>query len=352
MPSRLLGPNLRGGWFAGSCRFPKRSGRFAPDGDGRGDSRADRLLRVCHHARHHAADDHPVYRPQRRGLLRHHQGPGTPGHSLRTAQRRRRNHGAEGQGHPAAHEARRRRPAQGRRRRLRDLRQIRRARHHELRPEHQSSARARGRTCPHHPRHRPRPGGASPSGAAGAAAVFARNARTIGLDRGARARRARTAADQGHSPPGRLRRQRPEAAAGVDRRRSRSIARRRRQRRRRQRRRRRAPRRLREADAQSGRGDRVVGGRSGPRPRPALGRLRLQQDHPDLGPLRSRRPGAALEPDPGRILGNRRQQRSGHGQQRIAGQSRTRTTRRPRATRARRPRKPTTTRFPAPPRPK
>jgi flagellar biosynthesis/type III secretory pathway M-ring protein FliF/YscJ len=32
--------------------------------------------------------------------------------------------------------------AQGRRRRLRDFRQIRRARHHQLRPEYQSSARA------------------------------------------------------------------------------------------------------------------------------------------------------------------------------------------------------------------
>ena len=43
----------------------------------------------------------------------------------------------------------------------------------------------------------------------------------VGLDRGARARRARTAADPGDPPSGRLRRQRPEAAAGVDRRRSR-----------------------------------------------------------------------------------------------------------------------------------
>ena len=34
----------------------------------------------------------------------------------------------------------------------------------------------------------------------------------------ARARHARTAADPGHPPSGRLRRQRPEAAAGVDRR--------------------------------------------------------------------------------------------------------------------------------------
>ena len=52
----------------------------------------------------------------------------------------------------------------------------------------------------------------------------------------------------------------------------------------------------------AGRGDRLLGGRPGPRPRPALRRLRLQQDHPDLGQVRSRRPGAALEPDPRRIL--------------------------------------------------
>ena len=92
-------------------------------------------------------------------------------------------------------------------------------------------------------------------------------------------------------------------------------------RRQRQRRRRRAPRRFREADAQRGRGDRVLGGRRRPRPRPALGRFRLQQDHPDLGQVRSRRPGAALEPDPGRIQRHRRKQRPGHRQQRIAGQS-------------------------------
>ena len=90
--------------------------------------------------------------------------------------------------------------------------------------------------------------------------------------------------------------------------------------RRRQRHRRRAPHRLREADAQSGRGDRVLGGRRRPRPRPALGRLRLQQDHPDLRQVRSRGPGAALEPDPGRILRDRREQRPGHRQQRTAGQ--------------------------------
>jgi flagellar M-ring protein FliF len=60
------------------------------------------------------------------------------------------------------------------------------------------------------------------------------------------------------------------------------------------------------AHAQRGRGDRLFGGRRRPRPRPALGRFRLQQDHPDLGQVRSRRPGAALEPDPGRIQRDRR----------------------------------------------
>ena len=59
-----------------------------------------------------------------------------------------------------------------------------------------------------------------------------------------------------------------------------------------------APHRLREAHAQRGRGDRLLGGRPGSRPRPAHRRLRLQQDHPDLGQVRSRRPRAALQPDP------------------------------------------------------
>jgi hypothetical protein len=106
----------------------------------------------------------------------------------------------------------------GGRRRLRNLRQVRRARHHQLRPEHQSPACARGRTGPYHPRHRPHPGRAGAPGIARAAAVFARDARAIGLDRGAGARLARTAADQGHPSRGRFRRQRPEAAAGIDRR--------------------------------------------------------------------------------------------------------------------------------------
>ena len=315
MPSRSPGTESLGAVGAKSGCFPERSGCVAADGDGRGDNRADRLLRVRDHARHDAADDHPVHRPHRRRLLQHHQGPGTPGDSLRAAQRRRRDHGAEGQGDAAADEAGRGRPAQGRRRRLRDFRQIRRAGHHELRPEHQSSARAGRRTLPHHPRHRPHPGSASPSGAARTAAVFARNAGTLGLDRGTGARQPRRSADPRHPPRGRFRRQRAEAAAGVDRRRSRPVAGRRRQHRSRKRGRRRAPHRLREADAQRGRGDRLLGGRPGPRPRPAHRRFRLQQGHPDLGQVRSGRAGAALHPDPRGILCDRRQQRSGHGQQ-------------------------------------
>ena len=51
------------------------------------------------------------------------------------------------------------------------------ARHHQLRPEHQSSARARGRALPHHPGDRPGAGRARPPGAAGAAAVLARQGR-------------------------------------------------------------------------------------------------------------------------------------------------------------------------------
>ena len=352
MPTRPIGAESVGQWCAGSRGLSKGFGRCAADGDDRGDRRADRLLRIRHHARHHAADDDAVHRSQHGRLLQHHQGSGTPGHSLRNAQRGQRHPGAEGQGDAAAHEARRRRPAQGRRRRLRDLRQIRRARHHELRPEHQSSARAGGRTGPHHPRHRPHPGGARPSGAARTAAVFARDARAVGLDRGAGARSAGTATDQRHPPSGGLLRQRPEAAAGVDRRRIRPVARRRCRHRCRPGGRRRAPRRLREADAQAGRGHRLIGGWRGPRPRPALGRLRLQQDHPDLGQVRSRRPRAALDPDPGGVLGDRRRQRPGHRQQRVARQPAEQQHDRRRATRARRPRKPTITRFPAPPRPR
>ena len=165
-------------------------GRHPDHRDGRGHRRADGVLRLPDPARHRAADDAAVHRPVARGLLRDHQGPGAPGHPLRDQERRRDHAGAEGQGAAAAHEARRRRPAQGRRRRLRNLRQVGRARRHELRAEHQSSARARRRAGPHHPRHRPRAGGARPSRAAGAAAVLAREGRALGLDRAEGARHA------------------------------------------------------------------------------------------------------------------------------------------------------------------
>jgi hypothetical protein len=55
------------------------------------------------------------------------------------------------------------RPAQGRWRRLRDLRQVRCARRHELRAEHQPPAGAGGRAGPHHPRHRADPAGSRAS---------------------------------------------------------------------------------------------------------------------------------------------------------------------------------------------
>ena len=190
----------------------------AADGHGRRHGGDDRLFRLPHHARHHAAADDAVHRPVLRRLLRHHQGPRAPGHPLRDAQRRRHPDGAEGQGHAAADEARRIRAAEGRRRRLRDLRQVRRARRHQLRPEHQPPARARRRARPHHPRHRPRPVRPRAPGAARTAAVLARNAGAVGLDRAARARRARAGAGPRHPPSRGLRRQRAEAAARFDRR--------------------------------------------------------------------------------------------------------------------------------------
>ena len=159
------------------------------------------------------------------------EGPRAPGHPVRAQERRRHRAGAEGPGAAAAHEARRGRPAQGRRRRLRDLRQVRRARRHQLRAEHQSPARARGRACPHHPRHRPGAGGARAPGAARAPAVLARQGRGLGLDRAQGARRARAAAGARDPPSGGLRGQRAQARAGVDRRRGRPPARQRRARR-------------------------------------------------------------------------------------------------------------------------
>ncbi len=206
-------------------------------------------------------------------------------------------------------------------RRLRGVRQVGRARHHLLRPEHQSPPRAGRRARPHHPRHRPHPGRPRPPRAARAPAVRARGAGAVGLDRGPGPRLAGSPADPRHPPPRRLRRQRAEAAAGLDRRRGRPAARRRRRRPIRSRRlgdeRRTAfEKRMRKQveDIVSS----VVG--AGPRPRPALRRFRLQQDHPDLGQVRSRGPRAALEPDPRRAEHDRRQQRPGHRQQRAARQ--------------------------------
>ena len=57
----------------------------------------------------------------------------------------------------------------------------------------------------------------------------------------------------------------------------------------------------------------VVGSR--PRTGPALRRLRLQQGHPDFGQVRPRGSRAAFDPDPRRIVRDRRRQRPGHRQQ-------------------------------------
>ena len=75
--------------------------------------------------------------------------------------------------------------------------------------------------------HRPRAGGARASGAAGAAAVLARQGRAVGLDRAQGARHARAAAGARDPPSRRLRRQRAEAAARLGGRRDRPAARRR-----------------------------------------------------------------------------------------------------------------------------
>ena len=200
-------------------------------------------------------------------FLQHHQGSGTPGDSLRASQRRRRHHGAEGQGYAVADEARRRQSAQGG------------GVGYEIFDNRTPSApRSSSRTsiiCAHWRANSPAPSapstassGPSASRAAGAAAVLARNAEAVGVDRAAGARHPRTPADPRYSPCRRLRRQRAEAAAGIDRRRGRPVA----GRRLRQGLRdasRRAPHCVREAHAQRGRGDRLLGRRPGPRPRPA-----------------------------------------------------------------------------------
>ena len=68
-----------------------------------------------------------------------------------------------------------------------------------------------------------------------------------------------------------------------------------------------------------GRGDRLLGRRPEPRPRPGRRRFRFQPGHPDLGQIRSRRPRRALQPDARGNLGDqRRQGEPGHGRQRNA----------------------------------
>ena len=107
------------------------------------------------------------------------------------------------------------------------------------------------------------------------------------------------------------------------------------------------------APARPGRRHRDLGGRARPCPGAAHGRFRLQQGDPDLGEVRSRGPGAALEPDPRGILRHRRQQAGpGDGRQRDPGRGPERRPGRSPAIRARRPRKSSITRFPAPPRPR
>ncbi len=186
------------------------------------------LLCLPHPACHRSADDPAVHGPLARRLHRNREGAGAPGHRLRVARRRGDRAGAEGPRAAAAHEPGGKRPAQGRRGRLRDLRQIGRARRHQLRPEHQPSARPGRRARTHHPLARPGAGGARPPGAARAAAVLPRGTGGIGLDRAEGAGPAGAAAGQRHPPPHRLRGHRPQARARLHRGRDRSLARRRR----------------------------------------------------------------------------------------------------------------------------
>ena len=107
------------------------------------------------------------------GLLRHHQGARVPGHSLRVARRR------LAVSVPKDKVTRLRmwlaeRAALGRRGRLRDLRQVRRARHHHFRSERQSPARLEGELARTIRSHRPGLGRPRPPRVSGAAAVPAR----------------------------------------------------------------------------------------------------------------------------------------------------------------------------------
>ena len=139
------------------------------------------------------------------------EGARPSGRALRAARRRQHRDGAEGPRRPAAHDVRRRRPAQGRRRRLRDFRQVGGARHHELRAEHQQLTRARGRTRPHHPLARSRPGRARASGDARPSAVLARQGRCHRVDRAQSPRHAGAASGPRDPPP---RRRAPSMGCG------------------------------------------------------------------------------------------------------------------------------------------
>ncbi len=287
-------------------------------------------------------------------LQRDHQGSGAADHPLRAAQRRRDHHGAARPGGPAAHEAGGGRPAQGRRRRLRDFRPVGHARRHQLRPERQPLARARRRTGPHHPGDRPRADGPRPSGAARAATVLARPAGGDGLDRAQGPRHARAAAGARHPPSRCVRRQRPQARAGVDHRRDRPAAGgRSAERERPGHHRRRAPARLRAPAARAGRDDRDLGGRTGAGAGPAHRRFRLQPRDANLRAIRSGRPRHAVEPDAGRILATAATARTrSPSATSFPAASAPPKTRRLRASSPTRPRKSSTTRFPARPRPK
>ena len=306
-PAKLAGSNAtrrsQHGWGktgARSRRVRANARRCAPRGHGGGHRCAGRRVRLHHPARHGAADVAGLHRPDAGRFRRDREGPRAPGHPLRAEERRRHRARPARPDDPRAHEARRRRPAQGRRRRVRDFRQVRHARRDLVRAEHQSPARARRRACAHHQGARPGAGGARASGSARAAAVLARQDRAFGLDRAARARRARGPAGAGDPPSRCLGGERPEAAARLDRGRSRPAFGRRGSDRRHGQHRRlggRAPRRLREAPERPGRIDRLVGGRAGTRPRAALGRIRLQPNHRDARQVRSRGARAALQPD-------------------------------------------------------
>ena len=229
----------------------------------------------------------------------------------------------QGPGAAPAHEARRRRPAQGRRRRLRDLRQVGRARRHQLRPEHQSPARARRRARPHHPRastgcRRRACTWCCPSGRCSRATRPSPRPRSCSRC-AARSSRSRCARSATSSPPrstgsspsgsrsstraGRLladgarRRQRRSASSADERQAA-------------------FERRLRE-QVES---DRHLGGRPGPRPRAAHRRFRLQPRHPDLGQIRSGRPRACARARPARrsSANGDGQRGPGHGRQRAA----------------------------------